>query len=347
MRRNPPSTFQHPRFAFTLVELLVVITIIGILISLLLPAVQSAREAARRLQCSNNLKQLALAAHLHHEVHEYFPTGGWAWRRIGDPDLGFGKSQSGSWMYSLLPYIEQIALHDLGVGQSDAFKQEAFVARIQTPLSGFMCSSRREAKHFAETLTSGTSRPFFCTGEITMDCGGKVARSDYAACGGDDSTGYVNADGQTDGRGMTTYTATRWQAVQDAEGKPTGMTYRHSAVSIAAIRDGASNTYLYGEKYVCPDNYENGADGGDDQCWNSGYDSDTIRWTVNSAIFAPNQDQPGVYNHRNFGSAHSGGFNMAFADGSIHWISYDINSLTHANLGNKADGVAMDSSAFN
>ena len=97
---------------FTLVELLVVIAIIGILVALLLPAVQAARESARRQQCSNNLKQLALAAINHHEVAGHFPTGGWGWWWVGDPDRGFGKEQPGGWIFNLMPFTEESSRYE-------------------------------------------------------------------------------------------------------------------------------------------------------------------------------------------------------------------------------------------
>jgi prepilin-type N-terminal cleavage/methylation domain-containing protein len=101
---------------FTLVELLVVITIIGILIALLLPAVQAAREAARITQCANNVKQLALGCLTHESVTKRFPTGGWGFAYTGDPDRGNDWRQPGGWLYNILPFIEQHALHDLGAG---------------------------------------------------------------------------------------------------------------------------------------------------------------------------------------------------------------------------------------
>src|SRR6056297_3242731 len=96
---------------FTLVELLVVIAIIGVLVGLLLPAVQSAREAARRMQCSNNLKQMGLALHNHHDAHEAFPMGVTPWHRNGY-----------NWKFKILPYLEQrLDQADMRIGQGAYF----------------------------------------------------------------------------------------------------------------------------------------------------------------------------------------------------------------------------------
>src|SRR5690242_693034 len=118
------------RRGFTLVELLVVITIIGILMGLLLPAVNSAREAARNATCQNNIKQLGLAALNHEQAHKFYPTGGWGWQWVGDPDRGFGIKQPGGWIYNILPAMDQQNLHDLGMGQAAAAKAQAAAIMI-------------------------------------------------------------------------------------------------------------------------------------------------------------------------------------------------------------------------
>ena len=121
------------RPAFTLVGLLVVITIIGILISLLLPAVQAAREAARRLQCASNLKQIGLATSSFESSCGHLPPDGWGIIWLGDPDHGRDWKQPGGWIYNLLPFVEQQGLHDMQSGQTGS----------PGPLPRLKCSPRR------------------------------------------------------------------------------------------------------------------------------------------------------------------------------------------------------------
>ena len=124
------------RKGFTLVELLVVIAIIGVLVALLLPAIQAAREAARRTQCSNQLRQLSIAFQNHHDVQKHLPTGGWGFVWLGYPEYGFGPEQPGGWMYNILPFIEQQALHDYGKGTTGAARLAATAYRVESLLRG-------------------------------------------------------------------------------------------------------------------------------------------------------------------------------------------------------------------
>ena len=122
-----------------------VITIIGVLIALLLPAVQSAREAARQTQCQNNLKQLALAIDHHVTATGRYPSNGWGHTYIGDPDRGNNDKQPGGWIYNVLPYLEQQGLRNTGQGLDPTAKSQAMLAVVQTPLSIVRCPTRAAA----------------------------------------------------------------------------------------------------------------------------------------------------------------------------------------------------------
>ncbi|MDO4575859.1 MAG: DUF1559 domain-containing protein [Planctomycetia bacterium] len=325
-RRQPLCAAPHPGPAFTLVELLVVIAIIGMLVGLLLPAVQQAREAARVMQCNNNLRQMALAALNHEATTRAFPSAGWIHRWEPDPDFGLGEKQPGSWMYSILPFLEQQALWGLGLDSNmkiDTAIKTANVTRAQTPVSVFYCPSRRPCRTYHGGVGGNN-----CNG-INNIC----AKTEYNACVGD---GYSPVSST-----ITTYEEAL--AVNITSGK-TAITYPKSTTQMGEIRDGTSNTFLYGEKYLCRDKYEvasnsSAANGDNQTCW-AGPDNDSLRLTKYDAAgtYRPLQDRDQYNSGSVFGSAHSGAFGMCMADGSTHRINYSIDLEIYSYLGKKADG---------
>lgn len=331
------------RRGFSLVELLVVIAIIGILIALLLPAVQAARETARRVQCGNNVKQLALAMHLHLEQQRHFPTGGWGYLWIGDPDRGFGLRQPGGWIFSTMAFTEEGTRASSSRGLTGAAKASALTAINSSALPLFICPSRRSVQ--AYPLKPGTAPR---NGLNSTN----VGKSDYAANAGDGPWGLSFSDGPG--------------SIADAESGSypwisstveTGIVFQRSTIRVREVTDGLSKTYLLGEKFVNPDNYENGKDHGDDQSQYVGFDMDIIRWTMNDnggssgmwsdgTALTPLWDTAGMDQPLRFGSAHSGAFNMAFADGSVHSIAYEIDPETNRRLGNRHDGQTIEANAY-
>ena len=312
---------------FTLVELLVVIAIIGILIGLLLPAVQSARESARRLQCSNHLKQLALAALVHESTQGHLPAGGWGWGWVGDPDGGFGRRQPGGWMYNCLPFLEQQAVHDIGEGQSFATKKTLNRQMVGTPLSVVNCPSRRSAIAMPCTMDLYN---------VEDSTSALMARGDYAGNGGIGA--FLSHDkGPTDLAG-----GENW-AVLDSD----GIFAQCSTTKVAEIRDGTSNTILFGEKYMSPAGYVDGSDLGDNESLYCGADNDIYRVAYYDAANAANnktlkQDRVGLQDENIFGSVHSGGANFAFCDGSIRTINYNTDAQLFTNLVARSDGEIVE-----
>jgi len=329
---------QSSRIGFTLVELLVVITIIGILIALLLPAVQSAREAARRLQCKNNLKQLGLGMLQHTEAHGFLPSGGWGFAWVGDPDRGFGPGQPGGWIYNVLPFIEQETLHQLGAGGTDAQRKKAAAAMAQVTVPLINCPSRRRAQAFVVVHGDFSGGPPGWIG-YNADLVPRATRSDYAANAGDRHL--VNPVGPTSLTAGDQEGPDQWPAWQR---EMTGISYLRSTVQAAHIRDGMSNTYMLGEKHLDPDHYLDGQTATDNRGMYQGHDYDIYRWAGSESALLPRRDTPGYSTEFFFGSAHTGGFHACLCDGSVRVIRYSIDPEVHRRLGNRADGLVVDAS---
>jgi prepilin-type N-terminal cleavage/methylation domain-containing protein len=343
---------------FTLVELLVVIAIIGILVALLLPAVQAAREAARRSQCQNHLKQISLGMLNHESTHGHLPVGGWSPVRSGDPDLGAGEDQPGGWPYNTMPFIEEQALHQMGAGLVGAPRLQALAQRDQTPVGIYYCPSRRAARAYPVNNQSFQSNG---QGGVVQQSIPVAARCDYAMSVGDAACNYdttVSTCWDNDPtRRIWWNTGVLWFAEMTPNApSPNPIAARGNAnpnppyksvlVELRHIIDGTSHTYLVGEAYLDPDEYETAASPNNDWCAYNGSQDDKERSagyhkTGGYAGHPPTQDTPGAMPTSlrfAFGSAHSAIFYMAYCDGSVQGVSYDIDLETHRQNAHRGDG---------
>jgi len=346
-----PTVSKRNRAAFTLVELLVVIAIIGILVALLLPAVQAAREAARRIQCNNHLKQIGLGFLNHESTRKILPGAGWSPWFVGDPLWGAGRKQPGGWMYQILPYIEEQALYDLpGDGNKTVVtpQQKAQAIQMQmTPVSFFNCPSRRPAKQSASN--QGANWDPVNGGPITI-----VARGDYAANAGHSDLGKWQIKGQetpdldTDDEYLSN-PPFEWAFPSYINPEPvvkwpdlkmqSGICFFGMEIKLKHITDGTTSTYMVGEKHMNPDCYDSDGtcDGGDNHSYFSGYDWDLNRW----ADELPLRDRSGGDLYTRFGSVHTSAWHAVMCDGAVRSFTYDIDALVHRHLSNRGDGQVI------
>jgi prepilin-type N-terminal cleavage/methylation domain-containing protein len=315
------------RAAFTLVELLTTIAIIAVLIGLLLPAIQSARESGRRTSCANNLKQLALGCLAFTESQGHFPSGGWGFQWTGDPDAGLGQTQPGGWSYQILPFIEQQPTFAMGT--------DGVVPRTEPPATAGSTTTQRDAARDR----SAVSIPIFvcpsrrgpgvlpctsATGYLNMTPPTQSAGIDYAGSGGTASpqNTFSGVNGGSNGFPLLATLTTN----------ATGIIYGASRVTPAHVRDGLSVTVLLGEYNRNPDYYG--------QAIASMYGGSSLVVALNGLA----QDQSGVGNQAtgNFGSAHAMTCHFAFCDGAVRPIRYDIPAGVRASLLHRSDRAPLN-----
>jgi prepilin-type N-terminal cleavage/methylation domain-containing protein/prepilin-type processing-associated H-X9-DG protein len=289
------------RAAFTLVELLVVIAIIGILVGLLLPAVQAAREAARRMQCSNNVRQLGLATHNYESAYNRLPSGWVSNGLSGEPGWG--------WSAALLPFMEGSNVAnkiDWRIAIEEAIHDEVRT----TVIPSFLCPSDPFANVFeiGESDGSHTHKHTYSLSLPTVDDGDKlfaIAKSNYVAMFG-------------------TF------ELEDAPYQGDGMYYGNSRTKFRDVTDGLSNTIMVGER--------SGQLGGSIWHGNIPEAAESFSRIVGVADHAPNSP---AGHFEDFRSYHTGGANFMRADGSVQWLPETIDEEVYRAMATRSGGEAL------
>ncbi|QDT57405.1 Type II secretion system protein G precursor [Caulifigura coniformis] len=330
---------------FTLIELLVVIAIIAILIALLLPAVQQAREAARRTQCKNNLKQLGLALHNYHDTYGIFPIG----NLYGDlGSVGPFQSNRTTWLVRTLPYIDQAPLFNLADFNSRS-NNTGFTANFPAAYDAQNCR--------------GVEMPAF---RCPSDPGGRqttgraaLAPTNYVGCQGSATSntgipGCCPAGTANPAAGTGGYMAgnVTWVLMVMNPGTSVGMFAANSQTRIRDVTDGSSNTLMLSECLVGAMSQTNPSTagtcvGGDattllptrGYSWYFGTTATWMFTTVRTPNF-PHVDceRSGVLSNMSARSKHTGGVQVTMADGAVRFVSENLNLATWRALGDRADG---------
>jgi prepilin-type N-terminal cleavage/methylation domain-containing protein/prepilin-type processing-associated H-X9-DG protein len=352
MFRGPPK-----RQGFTLIELLVVIAIIGVLIGLLLPAVQKVREAAARMQCANNMKQIALAMHSYHDVNNHFPG---MWVRWGETDVqappsdGDGVRTGGGSItcyLSLMPYLEQQNLYNV-------LHPYFYDTTRWSPT--FFPYTHKGPPLVEGPANTGTVPTYVCPSQAEFPT---PARTDSWA---NYPTPWWGADAVYGMIGVETYPLNHGSDFDYGTPKKDGMFFRNSAVRIPDVTDGTTNTFLICERDFS-DPVMNSAAFNSTSC-NTGYyklghlaglgvpyfggDTDNgvtsfaplnwrwpASWDINNCSLV---SQGANLRVNAAGSRHPGGANFALCDGSVRFVSDGVNPVTYALLFTRADGLVVN-----
>jgi prepilin-type N-terminal cleavage/methylation domain-containing protein len=321
---------------FTLVELLVVIAIIGILVALLLPAIQAARESARRQQCMNYLKQMGNASQLVVDTFGTFPSAGrgpWPELSLTGDIVKKPDQQEIGWGFQILPYMEERAVHDIRSPVAtvktmpDLFVQR-FIASNLIPF--YFCPSRRNP-------TTQTSR-------YLMDYASVVPTHLNLDSPNPPVFHYEEYWCYTDPHNKNKPPANPppgWQPVKctSALGIIARTPNFGSATRVKEVTDGLSTTMMYGEKWIRTTAYDTG-EWYDDRGWTDGYDPDVVR----STALPPRPDDEIDADNDPFalGGAHSSGLNTCFGDASVHFVSFSVDRTVYNRWGNRRDGLPVE-----
>jgi prepilin-type N-terminal cleavage/methylation domain-containing protein len=284
------------RYAFTLVELLVVIAIIGILISMLLPAIQAARESARRMACRNNLKQIGLALNLYYNTNNKLPAGWTAYDPQTHRPFPLGEPGWG-WATRILPFIELNSLAKNGIHYNLPLSDPANKTARLTSIPEFLCPSDASQLTFVDPDDPA---------QIEMAVGN-----------------YVGVFGT--------------QNIHEVESMPVGQQcvsdgvfYHNSAVTFKDIRDGTSHTFAVGERTMAlgPSTWVGAP--ANDGCGPG--------MVLGTAAYTPNSRQDDIHN---FSSRHPTGTNFASVDGSVRFVSQDLDDQLFRALCTRAAGDSI------
>jgi prepilin-type N-terminal cleavage/methylation domain-containing protein/prepilin-type processing-associated H-X9-DG protein len=308
---------RKPKAAFTLVELLVVITIIGILIALLLPAVQAAREAARRMQCSNNLKQIGLALHAYHEAVTMFP--------VSSSPFGPGRPNAVAWIVKILPHMDQQALYDQFLpafpGCINYWDSSTFNSGVLDPLCRNALKTRLASLECpSDPSVQQTSTKQLENNPYVHLIGVEMAQTSYKGVAGDPIFGSSYSSFQ--------YGSPDCLGVGHCPGILYRETYWDGGVRIDDIRDGTSSTFMVGEDVAEYDQ--------ESSPYFGNFDSLSCNPPLN---YMPEPPDPDYWpDATGFRSRHPGGANFCIADGSVTFVSQNIDGVLYRALSTKAGG---------